>query len=169
MTGEPRPVYDFAVEGPVRAEVFVLWLDDQQIMLTGPCGPEAWLIELQDDDDPVDTVTRMVGENVGPPIVVHSTSWRRDGGAVILSFVVVVAPALAAAFDSVPIGRAELARSEATSAPTSIDGAQVIEHGLRHLAWLVRDDEAVRRELADGWSGVLAGYVAEPFRHLRPA
>ena len=163
---EPRPVYDFAVEGPVQAEVFVLYLDDGQIMLTGPCGADPWLIELGPDDDPVETVTRMVRANVGEPTVVHSTSWRRDRAAVILSFVVVIGRELAAPFESVPIGRSEMARSEATAAPASIASAQVIEHGLRHLAWLVRDDEVVREELAIGWPVALDGYVPEPFRHL---
>lgn len=163
---EPRPVYDFAVEGPVQAEVFVLYLDDGQITLTGPCGADPWLIELGPDDDPVDTVTRMVRTNVGKPTVVHSTSWRRDRAAVILSFVVVIDRELAAPFESVPIGRSVLARSEATAAPTTIASAQVIEHGLRHLAWLVRDDEVVREELSGEWAKALEGYVPEPFRHI---
>jgi hypothetical protein len=163
---EPRPVYDFAVEGPVQAEVFVLYLSDGHIMLTGPCGADPWLIELGDDDDPVETVTRMVRANIGEPIVVHSTSWRRDRSAVILSFVVVVNRELAAPFESVSVARAELARSEATTAPESIRSAQVIEYGLRHLAWLVRDDAVVREELRDGWAEALSGYVPEPFRNL---
>lgn len=166
---EPRPVYDFAVEGPVQAEVFVLWLDGDRIMLTGPCGPEAWYIELGADDDPVETVARLVRDNLGQPIVVHSTSWRRARDAVILSFVAVIDRELARELDSVPIARVELARSEATSAPASIAGTQVIEHGLRHLAWLVRDDAVVRQELAVGWPEALAPYVPEPFRQLRRA
>ena len=44
--------------------------------------------------------------------------------------------------------------------------AQVVEHGLRHLAWLVHDDPHVAAALPDEWRHVLAGYVAEPFRHL---
>jgi hypothetical protein len=127
------------------------------------------LIELGEEDDPVDTVTKLVRLNVGEPTVVHSTSWRRSRDAVILSFVVVIDPSLAAGFDTAPVQRSDLARSEATSAPASIAATQVIEHGLRHLAWLVRDDEVVRRELSDGWPEALAGYVPEPFRHLRPA
>lgn len=165
---EPRPIYDFAVEGPVQAEVFVCWLDGGDIKLTGPCGPAPWYIELGEADDPVDTVTKLVRANVGEPIIVHSTSWRRAREAVVLSFVVVIAPALAATMDSVHVGRAELARGAAAEAPISIDTAQVVEHGLRHLAWLVRDDPVVREELAGRWAEVLADYVPEPFRNLRP-
>jgi hypothetical protein len=146
--------------------VFVLWLDRDRIMLTGPCGPEAWLIELGDDDDPVETVVRLVSTNVGEPIVVHSTSWRRSRGGVILSFVVVISPDLAARFESNPVGRSELARSGAKAAPNSIRSTQVIEHGLRHLSWLVRDDEVVREELAEGWPEALSDYMPEPFRNL---
>lgn len=164
---EARPVFDFTVEGPVQAEVFVVYLDDGAVRLTGPCGPEAWLIELGPDDDPVEVVTRLTHANVGEPTVIHSTSWRRDRHAVILSFVVVIRPALAAPFESVDVTRADLARSHATAAPDDIAPNQVLEHGLRHLAWLVRDDEVVKRELSDGWADALSGYVPEPFRHLR--
>ena len=162
-----QPVYDFAVEGPVQAEVFVLYLDDGRITLTGPCGADPWLIELGPDDDPVDTVTKLVRMNIGEPTVVHSTSWRRSRDAVILSFVVVIESSLAAPFESAAVQRSDLARSEATAAPSEIAWAQVVEHGLRHLAWLVRDDEVVREELKDRWPEALAGYVPEPFRHLR--
>jgi hypothetical protein len=67
---------------------------------------------------------------------------------------------------SAPVRRAELARSEATAAPREIAYAQVVEHGLRHLAWLVRDDPVVARELEAPWPDVLAAYVPEPFRAL---
>ena len=50
--------------------------------------------------------------------------------------------------------------------PAAIAHQQVLEHGLRHLAWLVEDDEVVRSTLGDEWKAVLAGYAPEPFRHL---
>lgn len=163
---EGRPVYDFAVEGPVQAEVFVLALVDGAIGLTGPCGPAPWLIELGEDDDPVATVARLTRLNIGEPTVVHSTSWRRDRDAVILSFVVVIDPELVKDMTSVAVDRSELARSEAAAAPAAIDHAQVLEHGLRHLAWLVEDDEVVREHLGRVWTDALEGYVPQPFRHL---
>ena len=82
------------VEGPVQAEVFVLWLHDDRIELTGPCGSDPWLIEVGADEHPLDVVSRVVRDVIGAPILVHSTSWRRDRDAVILSFVVVIDPAL---------------------------------------------------------------------------
>jgi hypothetical protein len=42
----------------------------------------------------------------------------------------------------------------------------VVEHGLRHLAWLASDDPVVRAELPEAWQAALAGYVPEPFRAL---
>jgi len=156
----------FDVEGPVQAEVFVVWLNGDHLELTGPDGPAPWLIELGATDHPVAVVDRVVRDVVGPPLLVHSTSWRRDRDAVILSFVVVIEPSLVGSMASVPIGRAELARSEATTAPRDIAYQQVMEHGIRHLAWLVADDPVVAGELSDQWRRVLAEYVPEPFRAL---
>ena len=82
------------VEGPVQAEVFVVWLNGDHLELTGPCGAAPWLIELGEVEHPVAVVERIVRDVVGPPVLVHSTSWRRDRSAVVLSFVVVIDPSL---------------------------------------------------------------------------
>jgi hypothetical protein len=102
------------------------------------------------------------------PIVVHSTSWRHEEGRIILTYVAAVEPPGELAKDSlvaVPVQRAELARGGATSAPVAIGVDAVIEHALRHLAWLLRDDPAVMQELAS-WKEALAGFEPEPFRAL---
>lgn len=156
----------FDVEGPVQAEIFVLWLRDDHIELTGPCGAAPWLVEIGATEHPVEVVDRLVRDGIGDPMLVHSTSWRRAHGGVILSFVVVVGPSLVAGMESAPVARAELARSDATTAPRAIAHAQVLEHGLRHLAWLVHDDPVVAAELTPPWPDVLADYVPEPFRAL---
>ena len=39
----------------------------------------------------------------------------------------------------------------------------MIEHALRHLRWLLDDDEVVRRALPD-WAPALEDYQPEPFR-----
>jgi hypothetical protein len=135
--------------------------------LAGPCGPDPWYIEVSANDDPVEVVTRLSRNLMGDPLLVHSTSWRRARGSVILSFVVVNRDNQAPALTGIPIGRAPLARGSASSAPSSIGYAQVLEHGLRHLAWLAGDDEVVRTALSDEWKKVLSDYVPEPFRHLR--
>jgi hypothetical protein len=158
--------HGFDVEGPVQAEVFVVWLNGDHLELTGPDGSVPWLIELGVEDHPVEVVDRIVRDVVGPPRLVHSTSWRRDRGAVILSFVVVIDPALVGTMESMPIRRTDLARSDATAAPRDIAHEQVVEHGLRHMAWLVADDPVVAGELSEQWRAALAGYAAEPFRAL---
>jgi hypothetical protein len=117
-------------------------------------------------DDPVEVVSRLSRNLMGEPLLVHSTSWRRARGSVILSFVVVNRADQAPELPGIPIGRAELARSGATNAPMAIAHQQVLEHGLRHLAWLVTDDATVRSLLSQEWKQVLSGYVPEPFRHL---
>jgi hypothetical protein len=154
------------IDGPVQAEVFVVWLRDGALELTGPCGPAPWLIDIGRTDHPVEVVSAIVRDVIGEPRIVHSTSWRRDRDAVILTFVVVIDPVLVGSMASAPVGRAALARSEATAAPTDIEFEQVLEHGLRHLAWLLRDDPVVSAELAAPWAAALDGYVPEPLRAL---
>jgi hypothetical protein len=158
------PAWD--IEGPVQAEVFVVWLNGDHVELTGPDGAAPWLIELGETDHPVEVVARIVRDVIGEPILLHSTSWRRDRGAVILSFLVAVGPELRGEMATRPIDHTELARSDATAAPASIGSDQVLEHALRHLAWLVQDDPVVAASLPDGWRTALAGYVPEPFRNL---
>jgi hypothetical protein len=154
------------VEGPVQAELFVVWLNGDRLELTGPCGAAPWLLEVGEAEHPMEAVTRVVRDVVGEPLLVHSTSWRRDRGRVILSFVVVIDAALVGAMVSVPVERTALSRGGATAAPRQIGFGQVVEHGLRHMAWLAKDDPVVREELSAPWLAALADYVPEPFRGL---
>jgi hypothetical protein len=156
------PAWD--VDSPVQAEIFVVWLDGERLALTGPCGPGPWILELGREEHPMDVVHRIVRDVLGDPLLVHSTSWRRDRDAVILSFVVVIDAAAVTGMASLPVRRAELARGGASEAPTAIGFEQVLDHGLRHLAWLMRDDPVVRDTLSHGWRIALADYVPEPFR-----
>jgi hypothetical protein len=156
----------FEIEGPVQAEVFVVCLAVGGPELTGPCGAAPWLIELGADEHPVEAVTRILADVIGAPLLVHSTSWRREGSAVVLSFIALIDHALVGTMESRPIERAELARGTATAAPRSIATASVIEYGLRHLAWLAKEDAVVAAELSDTWREALATYTPEPFRNL---
>jgi len=154
------------VEGPVQVEVFVLRMKAGRPELAGPCGPDPWYIEVAAEDDPVEVVSRLSRNLMGEPVLVHSTSWRRARGAVVLSFVVVNSEAQAPHLAGIPISRVELARSEATGAAKTIAAAQVLEHGLRHLAWLAREDPIVIGLLNEDWKKALAGYRPEPFRNI---
>ena len=166
ISGMRSPALTFSIEGPVRAEVFVVWLAGDHLELTGPCGSAPWLIEVGADEHPVEVVGRIIRDVVGEPLLVHSTSWRRDQNAVMLSFIAIIDAGLVGPMESRPIGRSELARGTATAAPQAIASASVIEHGLRHLAWLAKEDPIVAAELSDGWRRALATYVPEPFRNL---
>ena len=128
MTEDSTPVW--ATEGPVQAEVFVLRMHDGSPELAGPCGPDPWYIEIGNTDDPVEVVTRLSRHLMGDPLLVHSTSWRRARGSVILSFVVVNREDQACQLRGIPIVRTPLARGSAASAPVSIAYQQVLEHGL---------------------------------------
>ena len=134
--------------------------------LAGPCGPDPWYLEVGADEDPVEVVRRLAAGLMGEPVLVHSTSWRRARGSVVLSFVVVNREDQAPGLAGIPVERAELARSGATHAAPAIAYQQVLEHGLRHLAWLAREDPTVRSVLSEDWVPALSGYVPEPFRHL---
>ena len=101
------------------------------------------------------------------PIVLHSTSWRHAGTEVVLTYLAVVdaASRVPESWLVEPVGRAELARGDAIAPPPVIGIGAVLEHALRHLSWLVRDDPVIAHELAE-WKPALAGYVPEPFRAL---
>ena len=134
--------------------------------LVGPCGPQPWYIEVAADQDPVEVVSRLTRVNLAEPRMVHSTSWRTARGGVVLSFVVVMPDGFNPGYPGVPVARAELARSGATEAPGAIHAAQVIEHALRHMAWLADDDPVAGETLSPEWKSLLEGYRPEPFRHL---
>ena len=99
------------------------------------------------------------------PTILHSTSWRHAGKEVVLTYIAVVSP------DSVPppswqiveVTHPELARGDATAPPSSIGVMQVQEHGLRHLAWLRKDDPTIAALLSK-WARALSDYTPEPFR-----
>jgi len=115
----------------------------------------------------MEVVYRLSSNLMGPPLLVHSTSWRRGRGGVLLTFAVVIDEDQAGELAAVPVERAALARNTATEAATRILPTQVIEHALRHMAWLAKEDAAVREKLSGDWLKALEGYVPEPFQHLR--
>jgi hypothetical protein len=117
------------------------------------------------DQQPGDIVLTAARRYGLVPRLVHSTSWRLEGGRVVLTYVVAVEPpaGLNENLTDEPVARAELARGDAMGPPPQIGAAQVLEHAFRHLAWLVKDDEAVREALPD-WVTFLDAYEPEPFR-----
>ena len=139
---------------------------DRQVLLTGPCGAAPWHIETGDDEHPMDTARRIVATTLPDVQLVHSTSWRWDPGTTTLTFLAIIPPESIGDMECEPVGRTPLARGDAAAAPPSIAHQQVIEHALRHLAWLAKEDEVVKATLTDSWHSTLDTYVPEPFQQL---
>jgi hypothetical protein len=152
------------VDGP-SLEAIVLYLDDNGIRHLSPHGRETVMAAWDPDLDPHEAIVDAVAELGLKPIMVHSTSWRVVHQVILLTFLVAVeAPAkVPSTYEVQLVTRAELARGRATGPPSHVHLTQVVEHGLRHLAWLVREDEAIHRALSS-WSQVLSDYEPEPFR-----
>lgn len=149
-------------------EVLPVWHGSDGLFWMKPVHADSLRVGLGPIDKPHETVLDVLKWYPLEPIVVHSTSWRHEQGRVILTYVAVVRPPQSLPADSLvarPVRRAELARGDATAAPRSIGVDAVLEHALRHLSWLVRDDPAVMQALAD-WKDRLAEFQPEPFRAL---
>jgi hypothetical protein len=146
-------------------EAVVLYLDDGGIRHLSPHGYQTVRAPWDPDLDPHEVIVDAVAELGLTPIMVHSTSWRVVRQMILLTFLVVVEPPrhIPAAYDVQLVTRTQLARGRAIGPPPEVHLSQVVEHGLRHLAWLVREDEVIHEALAD-WSRTLSQYEPEPFR-----
>jgi hypothetical protein len=152
------------VDGP-WLEAVVLYLDVDGIQHVVPRGDETVRAPWDPDLDPNEVIVDAVAGLGLRPFMVHSTSWRVVRQLILLTFLVAVEPP-----DRIPdacqaelVTRAELARGRAIGPAPEVHLSQVVEHGLRHLAWLVREDEAIHQALA-AWSRALSVYTPEPFR-----
>ena len=149
-------------------EVLPVGLDETGLFWMKPIHADSLRVGLSATAKPHSTVLDVLKWYPLEPVVVHSTSWRHEDGRVILTYVAVIAAPATLPPDSLlklPIRRAELARGSATAAPQAIGVEAVLEHAMRHLSWLVKDDPAVMQTL-DGWRDVLAGFQPEPFKAL---
>ena len=149
-------------------EVLPVGLSDEGVFWMKPMHADSLCVGLPASARPAEVVMDVLRWYPLMPVVVHSTSWRHEAGRIILTYIAVVLPPGELAKDSlvkVPVRRVELARGGATSAPEAIAIDAVIEHALRHLSWLVRDDPAVAGAL-EGWTAALRGFEPEPFRAL---
>jgi CRP/FNR family transcriptional regulator len=153
--------------GAPAFEILPVRLDAGEVRLLRPTGSASWMVDS--------TPGRSAGELVGASLaavglgaaVVHSTSWRQHGGRLILTYLAVLTePAAAEGFEDAAIGRTELARGGTHGAPAAIDVGQVVEHGLRHLSWLSKDDPIIGPALTREWVAKVLEYEPEPFRAL---
>jgi hypothetical protein len=142
---------------------------DGQLLYYKPEHAESFVVGWPAGGRPEDVSARAVEALGLRPRVLHSTSWRHGGNEVLLTYLVVVEgdASVPSAWEVLPVVRSDLARGDAITPPPVIGVGQVLEHALRHLSWLTRDDAAIAAELPD-WRPVLEGYVPEPFRALGP-
>jgi len=148
-------------------EILPVALERAGLMSLRPDCADSFVIGWPAGARPEVVAMRAIEELGLTPIVLHSTSWRHAGDEVVLTYLAVVAADgdLPPSWEVAPVARAELARGGATAPPPVIGADQVLEHALRHLAWLMEDDEHIAAALP-GWQDVLRGYVPEPFRAL---
>jgi hypothetical protein len=146
-------------------EAVLLYLDEDGIRHLSPHGRQTLQAPWDPDLDPHESIVDAVAGLGFMPIMVHSTSWRVVGQLILLTFLVAVEPPrhVPDIYEVQLVTRTELARGHATGPPPQVHLSQVVEHGLRHLAWLLLEDEAIKQALAD-WSRALSEYGPEPFR-----
>ncbi|MEX0991193.1 MAG: hypothetical protein WD004_02855 [Actinomycetota bacterium] len=146
-------------------EVLLLCLRDGEVKLLRPIHGEAVRLGWRPDYDANQIVLAAARRYGLEPILAHSTSWRFESGAVVLTYIAAVRqPAqLSEYLTEVAVVRSDLARGSAFEPPPSIDTPQVIEHACRHLAWLIKDDRAVGEAIPE-WADYLSTFAPEPFR-----
>jgi hypothetical protein len=83
----------------------VLALADGHLVLTGPCAPAPWFVEVAQGAEPRSVAADMTRLTVGGPVVVHSTSWRQARGSVVLTFVAVMEQAAIGVMAAPPVRR----------------------------------------------------------------
>ena len=148
-------------------EILPVFLGNGGLLSLRPDHADSFIVGWPPKAQPEAVAAKMI-ERLGlRPMVLHSTSWRHHDDEVILTYLAVVSTdyVFPVDWDISPVIHVELARGDATSPPVSIDVSQVLEHGLRHLAWLLREDKVISDALP-GWQDVLDGYTPEPFRAL---
>lgn len=157
---------DFASQA---VEILPVALDRGALVWLKPIHAPALRVGLPKAADPSAAVVATLARYPLEPIVVHSTSWRADGDRIVLTYLAAVHSPQELVADSlvaIPVGRTDLARVDAHARIDSIRVDQVLEHALRHAAWLVKEDPVVGAALVH-WRGLLDAYNPEPFRSLR--
>lgn len=148
-------------------EVLPVALADSAIVGLKPSHADSFVVGWPAGAKPEEVASKALKTLGLTAEVLHSTSWRHAGNEVVLTYLAVVSPdyALPESWEAAPVQHAALARGDVTTPPPTIAVDQVLEHALRHLAWLSREDEVIGKALP-GWALVLEGYVPEPFRAL---
>lgn len=147
----------------VRVEVWPLAADELGIwLLSGDpwCTPR-----VPADSEPHAELELLLLEHGMPrPLLLHSTSWRPEGAAIVLTYAVVIPvtdlvrgqwpEALPVSTDLLPaVGNPPAHGAADIPVPRHVD---VLHHGLRHLTMLMQTDASARDVLTDHWATHLA-------------
>ena len=149
-------------------EVLPVGLRDGTLFWLRPVHAPSLRVGISASAEPSQIVIDVVAWYPLLPRVVHSTSWRYDEGRIVLTYVVVIDPPQHLpphSLELLPVKRSDLARGSSMAPAESITVDAVLEHAVRHLAWLSREDPAIATVLVD-WSEALKGYLPEPFQAL---
>jgi len=167
VLGEVQQAAAAAGDALPAYEILPVYLGDGGPWLLTPDAGDSWLVDAPPARLPAEIVASALADAGCATQIVHSTSWRFAGDRLVLTYLAIMPAAQpVAGFAAAPVQRAELARGSAKGAPKSINLDQVVEHGLRHLSWLSRDDPVIKEELNAAWLEVVSGYQPEPFRAL---
>ena len=149
-------------------EILPVYLRSGEIWWLRPRARPSLQVDGGGSGHPGDAVASTLKGYGVHPIAVHSTSWRFEQGRLVVTYLAVLEDSDPAAlgFQATEVRRRELARGTAFDPPPTIEIDHVVEHALRHLAWLGRDDPVIRDLLHGGWFRALEAYEPEPFRSL---
>jgi class 3 adenylate cyclase/CRP-like cAMP-binding protein/tetratricopeptide (TPR) repeat protein len=149
-------------------EILPVYLKDGEIWWLRPAPGPSLQVDGDGSAHPGDAVVSALAAYGVHPVAVHSTSWRFERGRLVVTYLAVLdgpTPSVHG-FHASEVRRRELARGSAFEPPPAIDIDHVVEHALRHLAWLGKDDPVIRDLLHGGWFRALEAYEPEPFRSL---
>lgn len=146
-------------------ELLPFFIEKGTIYRISPRGAPSLRVELPSGVHPHDLAQDAIAEMGSASIAVHSTSWRSEDGRLVITYLAVVPnfPEATEDYLAVAVDGHQLARGTATEPPAAIHVEEVAAHALRHLAWLARDDEAVREALGEDWLQALDGFHPHPF------
>ncbi len=146
-------------------EIVPVFLGAGSIYWVRPRDKPSWQVQSGSDADPNDIVAHAVRELKSTPLVVHSTSWRFQRENLVLTYIAVISndQVFIDGFEAIGVTHRDIARGSATASPEGIEVEEVIEHALRHLSWLARDDSSIANALPKGWVEALEPFPAQPF------
>jgi hypothetical protein len=151
-------------------EILPLVFHEDRVLLMRPSTRPSWWVAQRLRLDPSQIVTEELALHLDPLFdpatsIVHSTSWRYEArhGALVLTYVVILQPAIPPAGPSVspPPGFAlepvEIfpGATHVRSTPLELDIADVLAHGLRHFALLRNTDPSIAAALSPSWHALL--------------